>query len=137
MSEGIEGADIVGALLRADAAITAKVPEDRIKIAALPEGEVLPHILIGTTTTLERKTLIREAVVRTVERVSVRVRAENLRDQRLLRRLVVRCCAGRTGDIGGGSSVSITTDGAGPEGRGTDNAFERVQDLRVSHDATV
>ena len=137
MSEGIEGADIVGALLRADVAITAIVPPASIKIAALPEGDPLPHILISTTTTIERKALIREVAVRTVERVSVRVRAASLRDQRLLRRLVVRCCAGRTGDIGGGSSVSITADGAGPESRGTDNAFERVQDLRVSHDATV
>ncbi len=137
MSEGIEGADIVGTLLRGYADLTAIVPVERIKIAALPEGDPLPHVLITTVTTIERRTLIRGEKVRTVERVSVRVRAGDLRNQRLLRRLVVRCCAGKVGDIGGGSAVSILTDGAGPEGRGPDNAFERVQDFRVSHDATV
>ncbi len=86
---------------------------------------------------MERKPLKRGERVRTIERISVRVRAASLRQQRLLRRLVVRCCAGRTGDIGGGFAVSITTDGAGPEGIGPGNAFERTQDLRVSHDVAV
>lgn len=137
MSDGPEGADIVGALLRDFAEITAIVPVAQIRIGPPSEGANLPQILLATTSTVERKPLKRGEMVRTVERVSVRVRATNLRDQRLLRRLVVRCCAGRTGDIGGGSAVSITTDGAGPEGVGLGNAFERTQDLRVSHDVAV
>ncbi len=137
MTEGVEGADIVGALLRDYADLTAIVPMAQIKIGTLPEGAPLPQILLSTTTTRERQPLKRGESTRTVERVSVRVRADNLRDQRLLRRLVVRCCAGRTGNIGGGASVSIITDGAGPEGFGIDRAFERVQDFLVSHDATV
>ncbi len=137
MTEPVEGADIVGSLLRDFAEITAIVPVAQIRIGPPPEGAQLPQILLTTTSTVERKPLKRPAMVRTVERVSVRVRAANLRDQRLLRRLVVRCCAGLTGDIGGGSAVSITTDGAGPEGVGPGNAFERTQDLRVSHDVAV
>jgi hypothetical protein len=137
MTDVVEGADIVGALLRDFTDLTAIVPPERIKIGALPEQAPLPQVLISTTSTVERKPLTRGALVRTVERVSVRVRADNLRDQRRLRRLVVRCCAHRTGDIGGGSAVSITTDGAGPEGIGLGGAFERTQDLRVSHDVAV
>ncbi|RSV41534.1 hypothetical protein CA234_09710 [Sphingomonas sp. ABOLE] len=137
MSDGPEAADIVGALLRGSADLTEIVPAERIKIGRLPDDAPLPQVLLSTTSTVERKPLKRPAAVRTTERVSVKVRADNLRDQRLLRRLVVRCCAHQTGDIGGGSAVSITTDGAGPEGIGLGGAFERTQDLRVSHDVAV
>lgn len=137
MSDGPEAADIVGALLRDFPELTAIVPIERIKIGTLPEGAPLPQVLLSTISTVERKPLTRGEAVRTVERLSVKVRADNLRDQRLLRRLIVRCCAHRTGNIGGGSGVSITTDGAGPEGIGLGGAFERTQDLRVSHDVAV
>ncbi|WP_313534396.1 hypothetical protein [Sphingomonas sp.] len=137
MSESVEGADIVGALLLDFAELKPIVSAGQIKIGALPESAPLPQILLTTTSTVERKPLKRGERVRTVERVSVKVRADNLRDARLLRRLVVRCCAHRTGDLGGGSAVSITTDGAGPEGIGLGGAFERTQDLRVSHDVAV
>jgi hypothetical protein len=137
MSDGPEAADIVGALLRGFADLIAIVPVERIKLGTLPEGTPLPQVLLSATSTVERKPLKRPAAVRTTERVSVKVRADNLRDQRLLRRLVVRCCAHQAGDIGGGSAVSITTDGAGPEGIGLGGAFERTQDFRVSHDVAV
>lgn len=136
MTEPVEGADIVGALLL-DFPELSIVPAGQIKIGALPEGAPLPQILLSTVSSVERKSLKRGATTRTVERIAVRVRAASLREQRLLRRLVVRCCAGMNGDIGGGFGVSITTDGAGPEGIGLGGAFERTQDLRVSHDATV
>jgi len=137
MSDGPEGADIVGALLRGFTDLTEIVPAERIKIGRLPDDTPLPQVLITTVSTIERKPLKRGPTVRTIERIAVRVRAKDLRTQRLLRRLVVRCCAGQTGDIGGGSAVSITTDGAGPEGIGLGGAFERTQDLRVSHDVAV
>ena len=135
MTDVVEGADIVGTLLREYADITAIVPVAQIKISTLPEGVSLPHILLSTVSSVERKPLKHGATVRTTDRIAVRVRGSSLREQRVLRRLVVKCCAGRTGNIGGGLAVSITTDGAGPEGRGADNAFERTQDLRVSFDA--
>lgn len=135
MTDVVEGADIAGALLREYADLISIVPAAQIKISTLPEGASLPHILLSTVSSVERKPLKRGATVRTTDRIAVRVRASSLREVRVIRRLVVRCCAGRTGDIGGGSAVSITTDGAGPEGRGADNAFERTQDLRVSFDA--
>lgn len=50
-------------------------------------------------------------------------------------KLVRDCCAGRTGNIGGGVNVSILTAGRGPELNGPGNTYERTADFRVSYDA--
>jgi hypothetical protein len=126
------GVDIIGALLRADSSVTAFVPEVAIKAGRLPDGIALPALLIKATSTVERQPLKRGPSVRTVERVSVTVRAANYREQRLAMKLVRDCCAGKTGEIAGASSVSILTAGTGPELDGPANSFERTQDFRVS-----
>ena len=131
----MSGVDIIGALLRDDAAVLALVPEAQIKGGRLPDGTLLPALLVKETSTVERQTLKREATTRTIDRVSVTVRAASYRDQRLAMRLVRACCAGRTGDVGGGVRVSILTAGTGPELDGPANSFERTQDFRVSYDA--
>lgn len=129
------GVDIIGSLLRADAAVLAKVQEGWIKAGRLPADVGLPALLIKTTSTVERQVLKREQRTRTVDRVSVTVRAANYRDQRLIMGLVRDCCAGKTGDIAGAVRVSILTAGTGPELDGPGDSFERTQDFRVSYDA--
>jgi hypothetical protein len=129
------GVDIIGALLRADANLIAAVPVERIKAARLPDGIVLPALVVTFTSGVERQTLKREAVTRTTDRISVTVRAANERDRASVIGLVVKACAGLTGNIGGGSSVSILTAGRGPYLSGPGDTYEQTQDFRVSYDA--
>jgi hypothetical protein len=129
------GVDIVGALLRADAALTAIVPTDRIKAGGLPDGVALPALLLVLVSSVERQPLKRGAKVRTIDRVAATVCADSYREQRAIIALVKSICAGRTGNIGGGERVSILTAGTGPDLRGPASSFEQTQDFRVSHDA--
>jgi hypothetical protein len=84
---------------------------------------------------LSGRRLKREAVTRTIDRISVTVRAANERDRASVIGLVVNACAGLTGNIGGGSSVSILTAGRGPYLSGPGDTYEQTQDFRVSYDA--
>lgn len=129
------GVDIIGTLLRDDADVLNLVPEANIKAGRLPDGVTLPALLVKTISSVERQTLKRGPTTRTIDRVSVTVRAASYREQRLAMKLVTNCCAGLTGDIGGALRVSILTAGTGPELDGPGNSFERTQDFRVSYDA--
>jgi hypothetical protein len=126
------GVDIVGALLRADPAILEMVPIERIKAGVLPDGVALPALLIRTVSSVDWQPLKRGQTRRTTDRTSVAVRAGNYRDQGLIIKLVRTCCIGVTGDIGGGSGVSILNAGVGPDVGGPANSFEQTADLRVS-----
>lgn len=128
------GADIIGALLTADAAVVAMFAET-IKEDRLPDGSPLPGLLVRTVSSVDRQTLTRGDTVRRTDRVSVMVRAASVRDRKNGIRLVRRCCAGLTGDVGGGRSVGILTAGLGPSVSGPGNSFEQTQDFRVSFDA--
>ena len=129
------GAHIVGELLRADQALTQVVPASRTKAGVLPDNFVLPALLVRLVSSVERQPLKRGATTRTIDRVSVTVRAPSYRDQVAIIRLVRKCCAGRVGNIGGGSSVSILTAGTGPDVIGPASSFEQTIDFRVSFDA--
>lgn len=129
------GRDIIGALLRADSAILAIVPEERIKGGRLPEAIDLPALVVRTVSSKERPTLKRTATTRTIDRIAVTVRAASDRQKGAVIALVKACCAGRTGNIGGGSRVSILCAGTGPDTAGPANSFEQTQDFRVSYDA--
>ncbi|HEY0130115.1 MAG TPA: hypothetical protein VGB57_01835 [Allosphingosinicella sp.] len=129
------GSDIVGALVTSDQDLIAIVLEASIKFGALPEGVILPALLIQLVSSIERQPLKRGATTRTVDRIAVTVRAASYRDQRAVIALLKKCCAGRTGDLGGAKSVSIQTAGTGPDLRGPGNTFEQTQDFRVSYDA--
>lgn len=130
------GTDIVGTLLREDAAFTRTVPVGSIKAGALPENVALPVILLRTVSSTERKPLKAQSVTRTTERVSASVRAGSYRDQVRIIRLIRDATVGKTGAIGGGQSVAILHAGTGPDLRGPGNSFEQTIDLRVSFDAT-
>ncbi|PTQ12957.1 hypothetical protein CLG96_02100 [Sphingomonas oleivorans] len=131
----LEGTDIVGALLTADAQLTELVPADRIKAGRLPEGVGLPALLVRTVSSVDRQPLTRGPLVRRTDRVSVTVHAASHRDRKAVIALVRKCCAGRTGALGGGSNVSILTAGMGPDLNGPGDIFARTQDFRVSWDA--
>lgn len=129
------GVDIVGSLLRAHAELLELVPVERIKAGALPEGVQLPAILVRLVSSVERQPLKRGTRTRTVDRVAVTVRGASYREQRAVIALVKPCCAGKTGDIGGGQRVSILTAGTGPDVRGPGDSFEQTQDFKTSFDA--
>jgi hypothetical protein len=136
MSEPVEitGADIIGALLRDAASVTASVAVESIKGGRLPDDIDLPAIMVRVVSSVERETLRRGAKVRTRDRVSVTVRAASYDDQVNIIGAVRRACAGRIGSLGGGEGVSILTAGAGPDGYGPADSFEQAQDFYVSHD---
>ncbi|WP_066723568.1 tail completion protein gp17 [Sphingomonas pituitosa] len=129
------GVDIIGTLLRADPAVLALVPIERIKAGALPDNVALPALLIRSTSNVERQPLKRGERTRNTERVTVSVRAANYRDQRAAMRLVVDCCAGRTGTVADVEAVSILTAGRGPDTRGPGDSFDQGQDFKVSFEA--
>ncbi len=128
------GVQIVGSLLGGDAAVLNLV-EDRLKAGALPDGIALPALLVRLVSSVERQPLRRGMTTRTIDRVSVTVRASNYREQAAIIKLVKACCPGKTGNIGGASSVSILTAGTGPDVIGPASSFEQTQDFRVSYDA--
>ena len=129
------GADIIGALLLDDQAILEIAPPDRIKEDRLPDGVALTALLVRTVSSVDRQPLVRGPLVRQTDRVSVTVRAGSVRDRKVAISRVRSCCAGRTGDIGGGLRVSILTAGLGPSLNGPGNSFEQTQDFKVSFDA--
>ncbi len=133
---GFDGSDIIGALLLADADLLAVVPAARIKAGALPENVPLPALLVTCTSSVERAALVRGAKARTVDRISVTVRAASHADRKTVMGLVTACCAGKTGAVGGGSSVAIRPAGRGPDLRGPGDTFDRTADFRVSYDAS-
>lgn len=134
-AETITGASIIADMLCADPAMLAAVAVGNIKLAVLPANITLPAVLVRTISNVERQTLRRGGTVRTIDRVSVTVRAASYRDQTRIIKLITDCCAGKTGQIGGGRNVSILTAGRGPDLNGPGNSFEQAQDFRVSHDA--
>lgn len=129
------GADVVGGLLRADAALTTIVLAAQIKAGRLPDGVILPALLVRVVSLVDRQPLKRGGMVRSVARISVTVRAASYRDQGVVIKLVRACCAGRIGDFGDAKRVSILTVGLGPDVNGPGNSFEQTQDFRVTFDA--
>jgi hypothetical protein len=126
------GADIVAALLRADNAVLAVAPLERIKLGRLPDGVTLTAMLVRRISSVDQQPLRWSKGVRITDRVSVTIRAASYRDQVAAIRLVRACCAGRTGDIGGGKAVSILTAGISPDVAGPADSFEQTCDFKVS-----
>lgn len=132
--DDITGADIAGALMRADAPLLAVVAPESMKAGVLPENVALPALLVRIVSSGDRQPLKRPGVVRVTDRVSVSVRARSYREQVAVIGLLRRCLAGKTGNIGGAERVSILTAGKGPDLIGPGNTFEQSQDFRVSFD---
>ncbi|TCP64268.1 hypothetical protein [Sphingomonas sp. PP-CE-1G-424] len=129
------GVDIIGELLLDHAPLIELIAAESIQSGALPEQVVLPALLVRLVSNVERQMLKRSGTVRTIDRVSVTVRADKYADQGEAIRLAVKACAGRTGSYAGATNVSVLTAGRGPDARGPGNSFEQAQDFRVSFDA--
>lgn len=130
------GKSIIGTLLRENPELIAIVPATSIKTGRL--GDVaLPAVLVRRISKIQqRQTLKRNpGPRRRVERVSVTVRAASEREREEILQRVEDICSGRTGDLGGGTGVSILDAGAGPDLDGPGDGFEGTQDFRVSFDA--
>lgn len=130
------GVEIIGSLLRDHPLLVAIVPLARIKAARLPEGSLLPALVVNDVDTVERLTLKRGVKVRLTERVSVTVRAEDYQSRATIMKLVRDCCAGWTGDMNGADGIAILNAGTGPGLIGIGDSFEQSQDFRVSYDQT-
>lgn len=131
----MSGVTIIGALLEAHEPVTAVVPSERIKGGRLPDDTPLPALLVRSVSTVERHMLRRGSLVRTIERVSVTVRAASYQQQDDILLLVTRTCAGKGGAIAGFERVSVLTAGTGPDVNGPGDSYEKTQDFRVSFDA--
>lgn len=131
----ISGAHIVGTLLRDYAPLTSIVPIGNIKRSRLPDNISLPALVVTEISQVERRTLVRGAMVRTFDRVAVAGRFASNEQRNKVMEIVKQCCAGRTGDIAGATNVSILTAGRGPDLNGPGDSFEKTQDFRVSYDA--
>ncbi len=129
------GADIIGALLLADAPLIALIPATRIKSDILPDGVALPALVVSEASQVERQTLVRGSKVRTIDRVSVTGRFRSVRERKTIMQMVKNICAGRTGTIAGMENVSILNAGRGPNLFGPGDSLEKTQDFRVSYDA--
>ena len=129
------GVEIVGAVLRAADPVLALVAVERIKGGKLPDDVALPALLVRTISMSERQKLKRVGKVRLTDRVSVTVRAASYADQLAVIQAVKDACAGLTGNVGGGESVSILNAGSGPDLIGPGDTFEQATDFRVSFDA--
>ncbi|MCW2395888.1 MULTISPECIES: hypothetical protein [unclassified Sphingobium] len=130
----MSGVHIIGTLLRGYDDLTALIPAAQIKAGKLPDGTVR-GLLLRSVSNTENQTLTREATIRKRARVSVTLRTQEYRDFDLIMPLIVKACAGLTGQIAGHMRVSILTAGEGPDVLGPASTFERTQDFRVSYDA--
>lgn len=131
----MSGVTIIAALIEAHAPLLAMVPLPQIKAGRLPDRTPMPSMLIRHVSMVERTTLRRGAMVHTIERVSVAVRASEYRQPTEILKLVRAACAHKTGAIAGFTNVAVLTAGTGPDLNGPNDTFERTQDLRVSFDA--
>lgn len=129
------GGHIVGALLRADAAVTAKVPADRIKLGRLPDAVTLPALLIRRISKISRLTLKRGNKTRKIDRIAVTVRAESYADMVEIMGLVENCCSHiQLRQSEGAGNISILDAGSGPDLNGPGNSFEQTQDFKVTYE---
>jgi hypothetical protein len=132
----MSGAAIIADLLRNDDALIAQVAAPNIKGGRLADDAPLNSLLVRSLTIVDRQTLAREQMVRSTERVSVTVRADSYRAQRLIIKLIRTACTSIVlASSGDARNISVLTAGAGPELNGPGNSFERNQDFYVSYDA--
>lgn len=132
----MSGVDIIGELLRDDPDKAADIATANIKTGVLPPDVSLPALLVAEISQVERQTLKRLGVVRTIDRVRVTGRFTSVRERKAIMDWVKARCAGRTGTIASFSNVSILTAGRGPDLNGPGSSFEKSQDFKVSYDAT-
>lgn len=131
------GADIIGALLLADAGVIAKVLPRHIKAGRLADGIGLPSLLVRVVSVTDRQALRRAGWERSTARVSVTVRAKSYREQNAVMKAVRQMPRGAVGTVDAAENVVVLTAGLGPDVNGPGDTFEQTQDFRVSFDALI
>lgn len=132
----MDGAGIMGEVLRGNVPLTAVVRATAIKGGRLADDETLPVLLVRSISIVDRQSLAREDMVRTTERVSVTLRAKTYRERASIMKLLRSAGTGIVIDaLGDARGIAILTAGAGPELNGPGDSFERNQDFSVTYDA--
>lgn len=107
---------IIHALLASNAALTALVPTVRIRIGTIPQGTVLPAILISTVSSNDRQRVAdNNKPILITARTEVTVLAKNYQDQRKAIDLIGKAIRGGRRMVGGVLVASIRTDIVGPD----------------------
>jgi hypothetical protein len=129
----VSGVLIAGDLLLASGALTAKVPPDRIKAWALPQGTPVPSLVVTRISRVKYQFLARQNVNLVTERVQVTVRASSGAEREEILRLGGKACDDRTGTIAGFANVAVLPAGEGPDFMDdTGTVFMGSFDLRIS-----
>lgn len=131
----MSGTAIIAELLLARPELLELVPVAQIKQGAIAQDIPLPALLIKMESSVDAQFLKQGRIVRSVERISVTIRAENYRQQKAVLRQVRSAGVGVFAAIGDASRISSRTAGRGPDLRGPDESFEQTQDFRVTFDA--
>lgn len=131
----MSGVAIMRALMLAHEPLTALVPAARIRIGEIPQGTVLPAVLITSVSgPNEIGTVARNTAYTTVrERVQVTVYAKSYEEQE---RILMACKLGRgvhKGEHAGFYTNSVIPEGVNPPILpGEDRVYERSRDFMVT-----
>ncbi|WCT75034.1 hypothetical protein PQ455_07415 [Sphingomonas naphthae] len=125
--------EIIGAVLAADAAFVAAVPEGQFDYWDLPQGTPLPSVLLTEISRVEPPALSGKTLGPVIERIQATVRANSGEERKAILDLIRDACRGRTGTIAGCLNVAVLLAGDGPQFKDADAAiYIGSTDLRVS-----
>lgn len=132
MSAAPNAPKVVLALLKADAALVAVVPPDRMYPGDIPPNTSLPAL--AYTNVSDRDTLAMKGnVLLETGRVQVTVAAGSYPAKEQLIGLVRKACSNKRGLIAGASVKNVRSDGIGPDLDNTDvGTFGRTIDFLVT-----
>lgn len=107
---------IIRTLLAGNAALTALVPADRIRVGTIPQATALPAILVSTVSSNDRHRVAdnSEPILITA-RTEVTVLAKNYADQRNAIDLIGKAIRGGRRMVGGVLVANIRPDIVGPD----------------------
>ena len=134
----MSGVNIIYALLKANAALIAVVPQARMKSGTLPEGIALPAIAIQRVSGVDRNIYSPAATVFVTERVQVTVLARSYTEQSDTIKLIRKACRDQRGTIAGFGGVAVLTDTLGPDDIYGESAgiYLQTQDFKVTYSET-
>jgi hypothetical protein len=111
----MDGVAIIRALLTADDALLALVPDDRVAAGALPLGTPLDALSIEMVSTADRNIIAPGANRRVTERVQVTALAATYPRLKAVLAAAKKAAADYVGSAAGVVDVTVHTAGGGPE----------------------
>lgn len=129
------GVVAVRAALIADAALLALVPAERIVTGPIPQDSALPALSLESISTVDLNIPSPSSTRFVTERVQVKIVAANEPSRREVKAAVKRAAADKlSAAIGSMTSISIHTEGAGPDMLAEDGSvWEANQDFKVKY----